>query len=145
MTTYVIDTSVIIKWFNQEDEVNIAIAHQIYADMVEDKIMLVAPSLLAIEVMNALKKGKDMPLSMIHKTIENLYALPLIIQEPTQGVLLQAAETMETYQLAAYDALFVATAKELECQLISDDQKGHGKITDGSIRMLEQYQSPSSI
>lgn len=46
---------------------------------------------------------------------------------------------MEKYQIAAYDALFVATAKDTDCKLISDDSKAHGKIIDGTAIMLENY------
>ncbi len=48
-----------------------------------------------------------------------------------------------TYNLTAYDSLYVATAQEENCQLISDDRKGHGKITDGTVLMLEDYKPHS--
>ena len=142
MDTYTLDTSVIIKWFNQENESKVEIAHKIYEDMLDDKIILTAPSLLTIELVNALKKGKKMLAPAIKEIIKNLFSIPIIIKEPTQAVLEQTAEIMEIYQIAAYDALFVAAAKDSECQLISDDVKSHGKINDGSVVMLEDYKSP---
>jgi len=42
MSTYTVDTSIIVKWFNQENEADIEIAHKIYGDMIDDKIMLIA-------------------------------------------------------------------------------------------------------
>ena len=142
MDTYTVDTSVIIKWFNQENESKVEIAHKIYDDMLDGKIILFVPSLLAIELVNALKKGKKMSAPAIREVIKHLFSLPIIIKEPTQAILEQTAEIMEDYQIAAYDALFVATAKEEESKLVSDDVKSHGKITDGTVVMLEDYKSP---
>ncbi len=141
MDTYVVDTSVVLKWFNQENESKVEIAHQIYKDMLDNIIVLIIPNLLVIELVNALKKGKHIPLGAIKKSIHDLFSLPLIIKDPTQTLLEQTADIMDKYQIAAYDALFVATAKYENCKLISDDTKAHGKITDGTIVMLDHYQT----
>lgn len=139
METYVVDTSVVVKWFNQENESKIEIAHQIYKDMLNDLIVLIVPSLLPIELINALKKGKNMPIPAIKNSVHDLFSLPLVITDQSQTTLEQTAEIMEMYNIAAYDALFVATAKDADCKLISDDTKSHGKITDGTIVMLGNY------
>lgn len=141
MEIYVVDTSVVVKWFNQEYETKVEIAHQIYKDMLGNKIILIIPSLLPIELINVFKKGKNMPVSAIKKRMQDFFSLPLVIKEPSQAILEQTVDTIETYNIAAYDALFVATAKVTECKLISDDTKSHGKITDGTVIMLEQYQA----
>lgn len=141
MDTYVIDTSVVLKWFNQENESNVGTAYQIYKDMSENEIVLLVPNILVIELINALKKGKNMSVATIKKSIQDIFSLPLVIKEPTQTILELTAEIMDTYGIAAYDALFVATAKDADCKLISDDSKAHGKILDGTIIMLDQYQA----
>lgn len=92
----------------------------------------------------SLKRAKNMPVTAIKKRMQDFFSLPLVIKEPSQAILEQTVDTMEAYNIAAYDALFVATAKVTECKLISDDTKSHGKITDGTIIMLENYQSHST-
>ena len=84
-----------------------------------------------------------MPLSAIKRDIHDFFSLPLIIKETSQAILDQTADIMENYNIAAYDALFVATAKDADCKLISDDTKSHGKITDGTVIMLSDYKSRS--
>lgn len=139
MDTYVIDTSVVLKWFNQENESSVETAYQIYKDMSENKIVLLVPNILVIELINALKKGKNMSVAIIKKSIQDIFSLPLVIKDPSQTVLEQTAEIMDNYNLTAYDALFIATAKDANCKLISDDTKAHGKITDGTVLMLNRY------
>ena len=46
---------------------------------------------------------------------------------------------MKEYNMASYAAYFLALAQYEDCRLISDDQKAHGKITDGTVLMLEDY------
>ncbi|MBI2028313.1 MAG: type II toxin-antitoxin system VapC family toxin [Candidatus Levybacteria bacterium] len=139
METYVVDTSVVLKWFNQENESSVEIAHEIYKDMLGNVILLIVPSLIIIEIINTLKKGKHMPAEAIKKSISDLFSLPLVIKESSQAILDQTIEIMEAYNIAAYDALFVATAKDEYAKLISADAKAHGKITDGTVVMLENY------
>jgi predicted nucleic acid-binding protein len=139
METYVVDTSVVVKWFNQQNESKVEIAHQIYNDMLDNLIVLIVPSLLPIELINVLKKGKNIPVAAIKKSVPDLFSLPLVIKEPSQTILEHTAKIMEAYNIAAYDALFVATAKDENCKLISDDTKAHGKITDGTVIMLKDY------
>jgi len=139
MEAYVVDTSIVVKWFNQQNESRVEIAHQIYNNMLDNLIVLIVPSLLPIELINVLKKGKNMPIAAIKKSVHDLFSLPLVIKEQSQIILEHTAEFMDKYQIAAYDALFVATAKNENCKLISDDTKAHGKITDGTVIMLKDY------
>lgn len=46
---------------------------------------------------------------------------------------------MQQYNMTSYDAYFLALAQYEGCKLISDDQKAHGQIHDGSVIMLEDY------
>ena len=139
MSTYIIDTSVILKWFNQKNEERINIAKQIYDDMIDGKITIIIPTLLQIELINVLLTAKKLPSAEIKKILNDLILLPLIIKEPTQKVFEETLDIMKLFSLAAYDALFLAMAKQEKCKLISDDRKGHGKIMDGSVIMLKDY------
>lgn len=139
MPAYIIDTSIIIKWFNQENEDRIDIAENIYNEMIDEKIVLTAPTLLKVEFVNVLITGKKLPPSAVKEAIKDLTSLPIVIKEPNQKTLEETINVMNRSSLAAYDALFLAMAREEKCKLISDDIKGHGRIKDGSVVMLKDY------
>jgi predicted nucleic acid-binding protein len=89
---------------------------------------------------NVFIKGKHLPTETTQELISSYFNLPITLnKEPTSGVFLRLPDICQEYGLTAYDALYVATALEEDCQLISDNIKGHGKITDGTIVMLENY------
>lgn len=136
---YVVDTSVVVKWFNQKDELEVEKSRKIYNELISNKITIIAPDLLEIELLNVLIKSKVLSVTDIKVVIKNFLSLPLIVKQPTQTILELTADIAHRYQITAYDALFLATAHEENCQLISDDAKGHGKVTDGTVIMLKHY------
>lgn len=139
MGTFVVDTSVIVKWYNQTNEFRTEQAHQILLDLKAEKVAIIVPDIAALELLNVLVKSKFLSINKVKNTIKHLFSLPIVIKEVSRTILDQTTEIMGTYQISAYDALFVATAKDENCKLISDDTKSHGKITDGTILMLNRY------
>ena|SRR5258708_28331481 len=141
MHTYVLDTSVILKWYNQKGEERVEQALTILDDLKNEKITIIIPNLLIIELINVFIKGKHLSVENIKELTTSFYTLPLINKEPTEGIVSQLPEISYKYDLSAYDSLFLATALEENCQLISSDSKGHGRVTDGTVIMLENYKS----
>ena len=141
METFVVDTSVIVKWYNQTNESHTEQAHQILVDLKAERITIIVLDIAALELLNVLIKSKSLSINKAKTIIKHLFSLPIVIKELSQATLEQTAEIMETYNIAAYDALFISAAKDAECKLISDDTKAHGKITDGTVIMLDQYRA----
>jgi len=139
METFVVDTSVIVKWYNQKNESRTEQAFQILLDLKAEKIGIIVSDIAAVELLNVLVTSKSLPVNKVKTIIKHFFSLPIVIKEPSQTILERTADIMEKYQIAAYDGLFVATAKDADCQLISDDTKAHGKITDGTVIMLKDY------
>lgn len=141
MITYVLDTSVVLKWYNREGEENVEQAISLLNDLRNEAVAIIIPNLLIVELVNVFIRGKNLQADDVAKLTSSFFSLPLISKEPTEGVISRLAEISYEYNLTAYDSLYVATAQEENCQLISADIKGHGKIKDGTVIMLEDYRS----
>lgn len=141
MKTYVLDTSVVLKWYNQEGEKEVEQALSLLDDLRKGTISIIVPNLLIIELANVLIKGKCLSVDDTKTLVTSFFSLPVINKEPNVEVMLRTADICKTWGLTAYDSLYVATAQAEECQLISADLNGHGKITDGTVVMLEHYRS----
>lgn len=139
MLTYVLDTSVVVQWFHHSKEIHVSRAKKVWEDLSFGKISIILPDILFLELLNAFIKGKGSSSGSAYSILNELYEAPVIITEVSLPVLEIAAKLMQEYNLASYDAYFLALAKYEECQLISDDQKAHGQISDGSVVMLEDY------
>jgi len=145
MLTFVLDTSVLVKWFHQSDESHVKQALQILQDAQDKKVIVIISSFAIIELLNALIKGSQFSQEEIDITIKRLFKLPIIFYDKNLHLFENTAWLMSQYKLTSYDAHFLALAKEEKCKLISDDRKGHGKITNGTIVMLEDYDLPAIL
>ncbi len=139
MVRYVLDTSVVVQWFHYSKENHVAQAKKLWQDLQEQRIGIILPDILPMELLNAFIKGKGASWEKSYSILDKLYKLPVTILAVNLPVLEVSAKLMDQYNLASYDAYFLALAQDEECKLISDDQKAHGKITDGSVLMLEDY------
>ena len=143
MKTYVLDTSVVLKWYNQKNEDCVNEALAVLMDLKNEAISIIVPNLLIIELINVFIKGKHLSIEEIQELTSSFFNLPVINKEPSIGVISKLSELSYKYNITAYDSLYLALAYEEECQLISADAKGHGKVHDDSVIMLKDYKSPT--
>ena len=139
MPQFVLDTSVIIQWFNYSEEKHVVEAKKIWTDLQAGEISIILPSILPLELLNALVKGKNCSPEKSYLVLAALFKTQVTIAEISLPVLGLATKLMEQYNLTSYDAYFLALAQYEGCKLISDDKKAHGKIKDGTVIMLGQY------
>ncbi len=139
MPAYILDTSVVVKWFHHPKEKHVKEAKQLWEDLESGRINVILPDILPLELLNAFIKGKNATPEKSYSIVATLFKIPITIIEVSLPVLEITASLMKQYSLAAYDAYFLATAQYEGCKLISDDQKAHGKISDGTVLMLKDY------
>lgn len=141
MPTYVLDTSIVVQWFHYANEHHVLKAKKLWEELQAEKINIIVPDILLLELLNAFIKGKYASAERSYLVLAAFCQTPVTIVEISLPVLEVAATLMEKYNIASYDAYFLALAKREECKLISDDTKAHGQITDGTVLMLKDYQS----
>lgn len=139
MKTYIIDTSVVIPWFNQDGEKFVDKSRRVLADHKAREILLMTSDLLVIELVNALSLGKKMGFKAIDECIDAFYDAGTTIIPTNQKLIKKSLAIANQWGIIVYDAVFLSLAKFWGCQLISADRKSHGKITDGSVIMLKDY------
>jgi len=119
LTHWVVDASVIIKWYVPEDDFAAARALRV------PRVRLSAPDLLFIELSNILWKivrRGDMQPGRAIEIIEEIVASPFITYT-TQSLARDAIDLAMTTDVSAYDASYVALAMRLNVQCITADQK----------------------
>ncbi len=136
---YVIDTSVVLQWYNQAGELHPKEAKRVLDDFRSGRIQISIPDILPLELINGLIKGKSLSADEANKILNDLFDMPIKIIDVSLPVLEVAVTLMKQYKLASYDAYFLALAQYEGCKLISDDIKAHGAVSDGSVIMLEDY------
>jgi len=109
LTTFVVDSSIVLKWLLDEDgsKKARALAHE----------SLVAPPLLHLEVINVAARKWRWREEALLELVRQLARSGVVIDEPPlAGVARWAARG-----LSAYDASYAALAEAHECKLVTAD------------------------
>jgi predicted nucleic acid-binding protein len=121
MADYILDTTVVISYFIQVPHT--ANATTLFKQLKANDRLLV-PEFSRLECVNVIWKYvrfQNLPQAQAEQNIKDLLALPLKIV-PITNVYVQAFQIGLTHQLAIYDAIYIALAKNLTLPLISVDQ-----------------------
>jgi len=124
----VLDTSVILKWFKEEEYSDVAI--KIKEEFVNGLHEIVVPDLLLYEFSNAMKYSKVFARETIKESLSNLIDLGIHIIIPTEEMLSKAIDLAYSYDITIYDAVFVSLAKLVNAIFITADKKLYKKIKE---------------
>ena len=101
----VVDASVIVKWFVDEEYSTQALAFR--ADHVSGKTLLIIPELTFLEVLNALRyKGGS--IKSLTQANEALWDVQFHVEKINRFLLEKASILALEYKLSLYDALYLA-------------------------------------
>ena len=121
------DTSVVYKWYVTENETLEAL------DLLEDFNSgierLAVPDLILYELANALRYSRKFNVKDVESALENFTSLGIEIITPNEALLKEAVRLAINHDVTVYDAVYVALAKSLGCELITADKKLHRKLS----------------
>lgn len=127
---YVVDASVVVKWFSQLDADNLERALSLRDAYAQGNCLLIAPDLMLYEVVNALRHNPQLKEKDTQSAFESLVKMDLTISSPTEPDLRRVIGYSYKRGITIYDAAYLALADEYYCPLITADQKFHQKVYD---------------
>lgn len=131
----ILDTSVIIKWFTNEENTDKSIEYR--DKYIDRKIEIIEPDLLLYEISNALRYNPNFKEVDVMNALESIFDLGIEIITPTRKLLYDAIEISYKYGITDYDATYIALSRELSGKFITSDKKLFEKTRDNlSIEIL---------
>ena len=119
---YVIDTSVVLKWFVERGEADVIQARALREAFVQRKCRLSAPNLLFVELANALAVGQRQQPAEVKEALALMRDIDLTVNPVGWESLNRAVEFAVAKRIAVYDGCFLTLAVELGCVLVTADQ-----------------------
>ena len=116
----VLDASVIVKWFVNENDSDKAL--ELWSEHASNEIKIIVPSLIILEVINSLryKGNNEETLLEVNKTLWNS---DLKIENVNEQIIQKAITIAKKYDLTIYDSIYEAIAQFYGCQLITADKE----------------------
>jgi predicted nucleic acid-binding protein len=119
---YVLDASVILKWF--VPEVDSGAALRLLDAVQAGELVVIAPDILLPELGNALWKlsviRKHIPASIASRDLADFLELPVVMHS-SKSVATIAFDIALTAKHSFYDSLYVATAIDTKSEMITAD------------------------
>ena len=125
MTGYVVDASVAVKWFVDEDLSAKA------AGLLNRGATFVAPALIFAEVANALwamRRRGDITADDLADAVDALRAAPISVPITMLQLTAAAARLAADLEHPAYDCFYLALAVQTQYPLVTADARFHDKV-----------------
>lgn len=134
----VVDTSVMVKWVNIQDELYIKQADALLKDAQKSTIELFVPELAKYELGNAIAyKHMDMPLAQ--EVLATIHLLPITYMPLTTDLAQKTLEIALQYSMTYYDTVFISLAQELGAMLVTDNVKHQRRVPGMNVVALRDY------
>ena len=129
--TLVLDASIIVKWFCEEEYTDIAL--RIRDRFFGRELDVVVPDLMFYEVSNAIRY--NMVLSMEEKLelIEDIYSTDFDVVSSTKEILSEAMDSALDTDTTIYDNVYLAVGRFKKCNLITVDKVFRNKINTNEV------------
>lgn len=132
----VLDTSVIVKWFVEEPDS--AQANQILNLYQKNKVGIVVPEIVCLELINALSFGAGFDENGLKEALTAFLNLDFEMVPLFEFYFNELISIMSDFRIAAYDAYFIVAAKSKQIDLITADKKHHLKEIYPQVRYLDE-------
>lgn len=123
---YVLDASVVIKWFRLETDRDKSLTFQKL--LLDEMIDLFEPDLLFYEITNVLKTKSKASEQSVKKLIDLMFGYNFTVIHPSKNLFYQANKLAFRYEITIYDATYLALTSELGGYLITADRKFFNQI-----------------
>lgn len=137
MTRLVIDNSVIVKWFYEEEDSDKAL--DLLQKIESGQFELNLPSLAVIELINSLKFGKKEKTKETIEVVDKFFKLEPRLIEVNKKTAFEISNLTQVPNLTAFDALYIAVADQQRILLFTADYKHHKKSISGNIIWLSEW------
>ncbi|MHC1594313.1 MAG: type II toxin-antitoxin system VapC family toxin [Methanotrichaceae archaeon] len=123
----VLDTSVVVKWFSEEEFTDKALEIRERIRMGEKRVIV--PDLLLYELANALKYNPSFDANDVSDALTSIFDMDVNIVTPMRGIIDVAVTLAFEYDITIYDAFYVALAKDLELAFITADKRLYERVS----------------
>jgi len=123
MKGFVLDTSVVLKWFSEFGENDLPQAFQLRQALLDGSVTFTVPELLFYELSNALRYNPSLSSKDVREALDSVMDMGFVVKGVDKRVMADAISIAFRYGVTVYDAYFLALARTERKPLIIADYK----------------------
>ncbi|RLI92025.1 MAG: hypothetical protein DRO89_02890 [Candidatus Altiarchaeales archaeon] len=135
--TLVLDASVIVKWFCDEEYTDIAL--RIRDKFFEGDLNVVVPELMFYEVLNAVRYNEVFSKKDKRDIIDDLFSVDFDVVIPDREILSEAMKLALKTDTPVYDNVYLAVSRSAKCSFITADERYVDKIKANDVVFLGDW------
>lgn len=120
---FVLDSSIIIKWFRADGEEKVVEARNYLVKNLAGEITILVPDLLYYEIANIAKNDKIQSQDFWEDSLETLFSSSLEVSPPDSNFIKKAYKLAKDLNVSAYDASYLVLARDNGCLLVTPDRE----------------------
>jgi len=128
MKGFVLDTSVVLKWFSELGENDLSQAIQLRQALLDGSVLFTVPELLFYELSNALRYNPSLSSKDVQEALDSVIDMGLVVKGVDKRVMAEAISIAFKYGVTVYDAYFLALSRIERKPLIIADYKFAEKV-----------------
>jgi len=132
---YVLDASVISKWYYDKNEKNLYNASIIYNVLQSENYIFFAPDLIIYELLNIYRTKLVLNNEKINKILAELYD-SIIILGVNKNTLSKAFLFARNLNISFYDSIYLSLSEDLDAFLVTADKKLFESVKDANKKVL---------
>jgi predicted nucleic acid-binding protein len=118
---YVLDTSIVIKWFSEYDEDDLQKALDLRYKILEGRCFVVVPDLLFYELSNALRYNPHFTADDVAEAVNTVMDMGFDVKGIEHETVERAVEIAFQYNVSVYDAYFLALSRKEKKPFVTAD------------------------
>jgi len=119
---FIIDSSVVIKWYYKKNEEDLVQANYFYNKSQEGYDIIVAPDLLIYEVLNFFKNKNDVSHEYVYSILNEIHNT-ISIYGIGNNVFKKAFKIARDNNITIYDSIYISLSENLQIPFITADSK----------------------
>ena len=125
---YVLDTSIVIKWFSEYDEDDLQKALDLRHKILEGRCFVVVPDLLFYELSNALRYNPHFTAGDVTEAVTAVTDMGFDVKGIENETVERAVEIAFQYSVSVYDAYFLALSRKERKPFVTADYRFYEKV-----------------
>ena len=134
----VLDASVIVKWFCEEEYTDIALKIRDRFFVVE--LTVVVPELMFYEVSNAIRYNEVMSIEEKLELVDDLFSMDFDVVTSTKEILSEAMKSALDTDTTIYDNVYLAVGRFRRCNFITADKVFRDKINTNEVIFIGEWE-----